>query len=449
MLGGYRIEGRRAAEIAASVERAVGAGELEPGQPLPPMRELAGQLGVNPNTVAAAYRSLRERGVIETAGRRGSRVRSKPATTGRESIRVEVPEGVRDVANGNPDPALLPPLGPAFAAAAEQGDREPVLYGDATVDPELARLARGALDADGVPAGPLAVASGSLDVIERVLAAHLKPGDTVAVEDPGWGSLLDLVPALGLRVAPVGVDDEGPLAEDVRRALESGARALIVTDRAQNPTGASVTAPRARALRAVLAGHPDTLLIEDDHGHGIVDLPLHPLAGVTRHWAFVRSVAKAYGPDLRLALLTGDEITVDRVHGRHRLGPGWVSRITQRAVVNLWADGVLDTAKPAAAYRERRDQLIEALAARGVEAHGRSGLNVWIPVQDETGAVARLLHAGWAVAPGARFRMSAPQGIRVTVATLKADEVAPLADAVAKAVGPAPGHAHQHLRVER
>ncbi|MFE1832913.1 aminotransferase class I/II-fold pyridoxal phosphate-dependent enzyme [Streptomyces sviceus] len=437
MLGEYRIEGRRAAEIAASVERAVGAGELEPGQLLPPMRELANELGVNPNTVAAAYRTLRERGVIETAGRRGSRVLPKPATTGREDIRVEVPEGVRNVANGNPDPALLPPLALAFAAAAEQGDREPVLYGEATVDPELARLARRALDADGVPDGPLAVASGSLDVIERVLAAHLKPGDTVAVEDPGWGSLLDLVPALGLRIAPVGVDDEGPRPEDVRRALESGARALIVTDRAQNPTGASVTAARARALRAVLEGHPDILLVEDDHGHGIVDLPLHPLAGVTRHWAFVRSVAKAYGPDLRLAVLTGDEVTVDRVHGRHRLGPGWVSRITQRAVVHLWTDGVLNTAKVAAAYRERRDRLIDALAERGVEAHGRSGLNVWIPVPDETGAVSRLLHAGWAVAPGARFRMGAPQGIRVTVATLTDAEVAPLADAVSKALGPA------------
>jgi DNA-binding transcriptional MocR family regulator len=402
------------------------------------MRELATELGVNPNTVAAAYRTLRERGVIETAGRRGSRVRSKPATTGREYIRVEVPEGVRNVANGNPDPALLPPLAPAFAAAAEQGDREPVLYGEATVDPELARLTRNALDADGVPDGPLAVASGSLDVIERVLAAHLKPGDTVAVEDPGWGSLLDLVPALGLRIAPVGVDDEGPRAEDVRRALESGARALIVTDRAQNPTGASVTAPRARALRAVLKDHPDTLLVEDDHGHGIVDLPLHPLAGVTRHWAFVRSVAKAYGPDLRLAVLTGDEVTVDRVHGRHRLGPGWVSRITQRAVVQLWAEGVLDTAEVAATYRKRRDQLIDALAARGVEAHGRSGLNVWIPVPDETGAVSRLLHAGWAVAPGARFRMGAPQGVRVTVSTLTAAEVAPLADAIARALGPSP-----------
>ncbi|MET7737786.1 aminotransferase class I/II-fold pyridoxal phosphate-dependent enzyme [Streptomyces sp. NPDC005402] len=442
MLGEYRITGRRAAEIAAGIERAVGAGKLEPGQLLPPMRELANELGVNPNTVAAAYRTLRERGVIETAGRRGSRVRSKPATTGREYIGVEVPDGVRNVANGNPDPALLPPLAPAFAAAAAQGDREPVLYGEASVDPDLARLARKALDADGVPDGPLAVASGSLDVIERVLAAHLKPGDTVAVEDPGWGSLLDLVPALGLRIAPVGVDDEGPRPEDVRRALESGARALIVTDRAQNPTGASVTATRARALRAVLEEHPDVLLVEDDHGHGIVDLPLHPLAGVTRHWAFVRSVAKAYGPDLRLAVLTGDEVTVDRVHGRHRLGPGWVSRITQRAVAHLWADGVLDTTRVAAAYRERRDRLIDALAKRGVEAHGRSGLNVWIPVPDETGAVSRLLHAGWAVAPGARFRMGAPQGIRVTVATLGGDEVPPLADAIAKSVGPASTRNH-------
>ncbi|WP_086872020.1 aminotransferase class I/II-fold pyridoxal phosphate-dependent enzyme, partial [Streptomyces viridochromogenes] len=399
MLGEYRIEGRRATEIASSVERGVGTGELKPGQLLPPMRELAAGLGVNPNTVAAAYRILRERGVIETAGRRGSRVRPRPATTGREYAQVEVPEGVRDVASGNPDPVLLPSLARAFAAAGEQGDRERVLYGADPVEPELARLARAALDADGVPSGPSAVVSGSLDAIERVLEAHLKPGDTVAVEDPGWGALLDLIPALGLRLAPVAVDDDGPLPEDVRRVLASGARALIVTDRMQNPTGAVVSASRSRALRSVLRDHPGVLLIEDDHGHGIVDLPLHPLAGGTRHWAFVRSVAKAYGPDLRLAVLTGDDVTVDRVRGRQRLGAGWVSRLLQRAVVRLWTDGGHDPAAVAAAYGERRDLLLRALAERGIEGHGRSGLNVWVPVPDETGAVSRLLHAGWAVAP--------------------------------------------------
>lgn len=416
----------------------MGSGDLEPGQLLPPMRELAERLGVNPNTVAAAYRTLRERGVIETAGRRGSRIRSKPATTGRDYIRVEVPEGVRNVADGNPDPALLPALAEAFAAAAGRSDRDPVMYGEAAVEAELERLARADLDADGVPDGPVVVTSGSLDAIERVLAAHLKPGDAVAVEDPGWGSVFDLAPALGLRTVPVRVDDEGPVPDDVRRALEAGARALIVTDRAQNPTGAAVGAARARALRSVLKEHPDVLLVEDDHGHRIVDLPLHPLAGVTRDWAFVRSVAKAYGPDLRLAVLTGDPVTMDRVHGRQRLGPGWVSHLLQRAVVHLWANGPVDATVVAAAYGRRRDALIDALKRRGIEAYGRSGMNVWIPVPDETGAVARLLHAGWAVAPGARFRMSAPPGIRITVSTLTPDDIEPLADAVASAVGPAP-----------
>ncbi|WP_327424054.1 aminotransferase class I/II-fold pyridoxal phosphate-dependent enzyme [Streptomyces sp. NBC_01230] len=436
MLEEYRIVGRRASEIAASVERAVGAGELAPGQALPPMRELAARLEVNPNTVAAAYRTLRERGVIETAGRRGSRVRLRPAGTVRGSLRVEAPPGVRDLGEGNPDPALLPSLDGALAAAARAYAKRPGMYGEASVDPELEALVRAALEDDGVPAGPVAITSGSLDAIERVLVAHLKPGDVVAVEDPGWGALLDLVPALGLRPVPIALDDEGPLPDEVERALNAGARALVVTDRAQNPTGAAIGAARAEELRCVLAGHRGVLLIEDDHGHAIVDLPLHPLAGATDRWAFVRSVAKAYGPDLRVAALTGDAVTVDRVLGRQQLGPGWVSRLLQRAVAHLLATGAVDSDAVARAYGERRDALVQALTERGVEAHGRSGMNVWVPVSDETGVVARLLNAGWAVAPGARFRVAAPQGIRLTVSPLTAADITPLADAVAAAAEP-------------
>ncbi|MGA5558973.1 aminotransferase class I/II-fold pyridoxal phosphate-dependent enzyme [Streptomyces lavendulocolor] len=443
MLGEYRIVGRRASEIAASVERGVGSGELEPGQLLPPMRELAASLGVNPNTVAAAYRTLRERGVIETAGRRGSRVRPRPATTARGSLRIDAPAGVRDLGEGNPDPALLPPLGDALAAAARHEAAEPGLYGQAPVDEDFARLARAALDADGVPDGPVAVTSGSLDAIERVLSAHLRPGDAVAVEDPGWAALLDLVPALGLRPVPVALDDDGPLPGEVQRAVrDAGARALIVTDRAQNPTGAAVGAARAAELRRVLAAHPGVLLIEDDHGHGFVDAPLHPLAGVTDHWALVRSVAKAYGPDLRVAVLTGDAVTVDRVLGRQNLGPGWVSRLLQRAVVHLWRTGAVDARAVAAAYALRRDALVVALARRGVAAHGRSGMNVWVPVADETGTVTRLLQAGWAVAPGARFRLAAGPGVRITVSGLPPADLEPLADAVAAAVGPVEGRSY-------
>ncbi|MFE2366338.1 aminotransferase class I/II-fold pyridoxal phosphate-dependent enzyme [Streptomyces virginiae] len=436
MLGEYRITGRRTSEIAASVEAGVASGALPPGSLLPPMRELAGVLGVNPNTVAAAYRTLRERGVIETDGRRGSRVRSRPSSTPRDALRTAVPAGVRDIAQGNPDVSLLPPLDGALAAAARRHARAPTLYGADPVAPDLARIARADFDADGVPPGPVAVTSGALDAIERVLAAHLRPGDAVAVEDPGWGGALDLVPALGLRTLPVAVDDDGPRADAVARALDAGARALLVTSRAQNPTGAAVSAERAAELRELLARHPGVLLIEDDHGNGIVDLPLHPLGGVTRHWVLIRSTAKAYGPDLRLAVLTGDEVTLDRVRGRQRLGPGWVSRLLQHAVAELWTSHAVDRAAVARAYAERRDALVEALRERGVPAHGRSGLNVWVPVADETVVVTRLLAAGWGVAAGAVFRVETGPGVRLTVSQLDVAEVPVLADAVAAAVRP-------------
>ncbi|MER7762134.1 aminotransferase class I/II-fold pyridoxal phosphate-dependent enzyme [Streptomyces sp. NPDC097619] len=439
MLGEYRFTGRGASEIAEGIEQGVGSGELAPGRRLPPMRELAVDLGVNPNTVAAAYRILRDRGVIETDGRRGSRIRARPATTPRDAVRLAAGPGVRDVSGGNPDLALLPPLDGALAEAARRNAARPGLYGYESVLPELEERARAGFVADGVPAGPVALASGSLDVIERALGAHLKPGDAVAVEDPGWSSLLDLVPAMGLRLLPVAVDDAGPRPAEVARALDRGARALVVTDRAQNPTGAALTAERAAALRAVLTDHPGVLVIEDDHGYANVDVPLHPLAGATGHWLMVRSTAKAYGPDLRLAVFTGDAVTLDRIRGRYRLGPGWVSRLLQYAVVHLWSTGAVDVPAVAASYGRRRNALAAALARHGVPAHGRTGMNVWIPVTDETGVTARLLQAGWAVDPGARFRVASGPGVRVTVSTLTDADIEPLAAAVAAAVRPGPG----------
>lgn len=320
------------------------------------------------------------------------------------------------------------------AAARHAG--KPMLYGHAPVDDELRRLARAVFDADGIPDGPIGLTSGSLDSMERALLAHLRPGDKVAVEDPGWGSLFDLVPAIGLRLIPVGVDDEGPLPPSMDAALKRGVRALIVTDRGQNPTGAAISAARAQELRALLTEHPQALVIDDDHIHGLTELPLHSLTGCTRHWMLVRSTAKAFGPDLRLAVLTGDPVTVDRVCGRYRLGPGWVSHLLQHTVAHLWRTEAVDTPVVSAAYAVRRDGLVQALAERGVAAYGRSSMNVWIPVPDETGAVTRLLQAGWAVAPGARFRLSSPPGIRVTISPISVDEVPILADAVAEAIRP-------------
>ena len=439
VLGDYRITGRGASAIAADIEGAVGSGALRPGAALPPLRDLARDLDVNPNTVAAAYRLLRDRGVIETAGRRGSRIRARPASSPRDEIRIDVPAGVRDLSTGNPDTALLPSLTAALAHAAARHAADPALYGGPPVDAELVRLARAAFDADAVPGGAVGLSSGSLDAIERVLAAHLRPGDAVAVEDPGWGSVLDLVPAMGLRAVPVAVDDDGPRTADVARALRGGRpRPGRHRPRPEPHRRRAVRGPRRRTARPARRPPPGAGHRRRPRARRF-ELPLHCLSGVTEHWALIRSTAKAYGPDLRLAVFTGDAVTVDRVSGRQRLGAGWVSHLLQRAVVHLWQHGAVDPGATARSYGERREALLRALAERGVPAHGRSGMNVWVPVSDETGAVTGLLQHGWAAAPGARFRLRSAPGVRLTVSPLAPADIAPLADAVAAVLRPSGG----------
>ncbi len=190
----------------------------------------------------------------------------------------------------------------------------------------------------------------------------------------------------------------------------------------------------------MLARAPRALVIEDDHLGEVAGLALHTTIAGRERWAATRSVAKALGPDLRLAVLAGDEQTLARVQGRQQCGPGWVSHILQRLVLGLWRDPhVLELVDRAAAtYAARRERLLTELAARGIAATGASGLNVWVPVEDETGVVGALAARGWVVAPGAPFRLGAsPPAIRITIATLAESESTRLAADVAEVCAPA------------
>lgn len=430
------IGGTRAGEISASVEAAIRGGGLAPGESLPPVRRLADHLGVSPATVAAAYRDLQIRGLVTASGRRGTRVSPRPPVSHRSP--AVVPAGVRNLVDGNPDPAFLPDFGPALARLWP----ERRLYGDPATHPGLVALGAGLFATDGISPDFVLAVGGALDGIERALAAHLRPGDRVAVEDPGYPAVFDLLLALGLVPHPLPLDDRGILPDELEAALRGQVAALIVTPRAQNPTGAALDEPRAVELREVLAERPDVLVIEDDHAGPISGADVHALSG-TERWALVRSTSKHLHPDLRVAVLAGDPLTIARVEGRLALGPRWVSPILQALVVELLRDPGLPAVTAAArdTYARRRTALIDALAAEGLQARGRSGLNVWVPVREEAGTVAALRSSGYAVAAGERFRFTAPAAIRVTTAVLPEDEAGGVARAIANAQRPAGGRA--------
>src|SRR5579864_7443402 len=155
--------GAGAAAIAARIESAIADGRLAPAARLPTIRELAAGLEVSPATVAAAYRELRQRGLISASTRRGTVVATQPPLRVRGAR--PLPAHARDLASGNPDPALLPPLGPALARL----DPAPKLYGGPVKLAHLVELAEADFAADGIGGG-LAVAGGGLAVAGGGLA---------------------------------------------------------------------------------------------------------------------------------------------------------------------------------------------------------------------------------------------------------------------------------------
>ena len=290
---------------------------------------------------------------------------------------------------------------------------------------------------DSVPVQEMAVVSGALDGIERTLGAHMRTGDRIAVEDPCYSSVIDLLGALGLVPVAVEIDDDGIRPEALSAAITSGVSAVILTPRAQNPWGSALTSQRSEELRQSLSQRPDVLIVEDDHAGAVAGAQYRTVVSrESTAWAVIRSAAKSYGPDLRVALMAGDPTTVRRVQGRQALGQGWVSHLLQRTLARLMQNENVDLAlaETARTYADRRNALIDALADNGISAHGSSGLNVWIPVLDETSAISGMRDRGFAVRAGERFRLRSGPGIRISTASLPVDQADVVVSAVAESL---------------
>jgi DNA-binding transcriptional regulator YhcF (GntR family) len=66
-------------QVRDQIAAAIGDGRLQPEVRLPPVRQLAADLGLAANTVARSYRELELEGILETRGRHGTFVSSGPS----------------------------------------------------------------------------------------------------------------------------------------------------------------------------------------------------------------------------------------------------------------------------------------------------------------------------------------------------------------------------------
>jgi DNA-binding transcriptional MocR family regulator len=455
-----RLPGRTALALGEGIAGLIRAGELETGARLPTVREFAKAAGTSIGTVLATWSDLRNQGLIETNRRGGTIVVTPPSAPGaagdpafRAAAGPKAPTNSAeagahsaapafpgwaavDLAQSAPDLSLQPELGEALLASL--GAKELNIFGREHMT--------GPLRAAVEPTWPFVAeawttAGGGTEALLLATAAAAPPGSVVAVDEPLSPGFLDTLRDLELTPIGVEADDDGPVAESLRRAIAQGAVAFVFQPGAPFAVHHRVTAERAAELAAVAAAAEAFWVVEDDSIGPLAEAEPPSIGALLPGRVLrIRSYCKAYGIDVRTSVIAGAGDLVDRSIRMRSFGVGSNSRILQNTLAHLvgspQARDSVDRAK--SAYSARRAALLAALEQAGTP--GRSGpasLVVWVPVHDETEAVLALARHGIYVGQGTKAfvsRLDEPV-IRISVTQLPDDPalVRELAEAVAAA----------------
>jgi GntR family transcriptional regulator/MocR family aminotransferase len=411
---GAALAGPLHTRLARALRDAVRDGRLAAGAALPPSRVLAAELGCSRWAVTEAYTQLAAEGYLEATVGSATRVRrlaAAPAPPGPAAAASAAPAPL-DMAPGLPDLRAFPLRGwlAALRSAAADLPSADLGYPDPAGHPVLRQVLADYLGrVRGSQAGPAAVTvtTGATDAIGRLCRElRRRGGAAVAVEDPGWHRIRQVVAAAGLAVVPVPVDDPGLRADrlddraDGRADSRADGRAdaVIISPAHQFPTGTVLSAPRRAALLA-WARTTGGLIIEDDYDAEFRydRRPVGALQGAGPPFvALVGSVSKTLSPALGIGWMVtprGWTPAPDRPDRPDR--PAGPPVLDQLAFASFVRSGGYDRQLRACrkSYRDRRDALAAALAARLPEARvagAAAGLHllVHLPAGTDAEAVA-------------------------------------------------------------
>jgi GntR family transcriptional regulator/MocR family aminotransferase len=325
-----------------------------------------------------------------------------------------------------------------------------------TVDPieQLTDVLSARLCADGIPgkAADLLIGTSAqqfmvliTDVISRLEGAR-EP--VVAVEQPGYYTIFDAWDHAGVRMIGIETDQDGALPDSLDSAIRAGANAVLFTPRAHNPTGASWTRDRIRAVADVLSRYPQVLALEDDHFGDICDERANSLLSDSRiedRVVYIRSFSKSIAPDLRLCVAAARPRLKTQFQEAKAHADGWSSRLLQLVLAGILNDDELTAwlARVRNTYRIRRERVAGVIGNCGVPgvlpSPAREGVNVWIhlpPGFDASEVIERAAALGVLVAPGEVFYLSPghSDAIRFNVGSVETERVSACAELLVKAI---------------
>jgi DNA-binding transcriptional MocR family regulator len=419
---------------------AIDASEFDPGEKLPPTRELAELVGVNHLTAARVYRRLAELGYVTASVGRGTFVRTlAPARSDEhgddwqiyalpehelsypERVLAEVMSSTGQpdlisLAVGWPSPSLYPTDELARITAdvfAEEGG-EALSY----LPAEGLYALREQLAARGRKAGfaedpdEIVVTSGAKQGISLAARATLEPGDVAVIESPSFVGMLDSLRQTGARVIGVPVDEDGFDVDGLERLLSRHEVKLVALQTAcQNPTGRDLSEGRRTRL-AELARERNFFVLEDrvyaDASFGRE--PVRPLRElVPAHVIYVNSLSKVVGGGLRAGWVAARGPVRERIATLKLEADFHSATLIQHIAARWLAEGAYDRhiehTQPF--YLERRDALLAALERHMSGEYQadppQGGHHVWVTLNrslDERALYTEAARHGVAFTPG-------------------------------------------------
>jgi len=418
----------------------VHSGELRSGDRIPASRELATQLGVHRTTVANAYAELEAEGLIQGHVGRGTYISGTPLkqftppprTNGNgnghkirwESIFAdergdeslsrlmpEVPSNSIAFITARPSEEFFPveELRRCCSAVLRADGRHVLQLGSSDGYAPLKRALIEFLRADGihVRGEQLLITDGCQQAIDLICKAFLRPGDSVALENPAYPGAVAIFAGARVRMLAVGVETQRTgtvgLNLDALESvlLQNRVKFIFVTPDFHNPTGTTMPLTERRRLLEI-AAHYQVPIIEDTIYSRVrlrgTALPSLKSLDQSGNVIQIDSFSKIAFPGLRVGWCSGPETAIERLRLVKQSTNLHTDQLAQATLAEFVRRGYLarHLAKMKGIYRHRLEAMESALEKYMPEettwTRPEGGMSVWVTLPAGFDAGELLIH---------------------------------------------------------
>jgi GntR family transcriptional regulator / MocR family aminotransferase len=404
-------------QLAEQFRAAILDGRLRSGHRLPSTRDLARDLSVSRSVTQAAYDQLHAEGWIEGRTGAGTYVTDvvplQPAVRHRAAPRPDPEAELLTLRPGIPYIAPTPDPGWRRAWREVSTQSPPRGYDDAGGLPALrAALADHVGRVRGIACGPenILITNGTVHGLRLLLTVTRRPGDRIAIEDPGYLNAVVAARDHHLDIVDVPVDADG-----LQVSALTEVPAVYVTPSHQYPLGGRLPVARRNELVRWARRH-EAMLIEDDYDsefrYDVAPLPALAQLDLDRV-VHLGTLSKTISPALRLGWLVASDTMIDRLATFRAESGDWPGWPMQAALLAMLRDGYLDQAvrKGRRLYADRRLHTCTALSPYGQIIGQEAGLHITLLLPDtldDRHITAEARRAGVVVAPLSEYRRSTP-----------------------------------------